>query len=104
MVHKADTSRMTDGQGRRERFAEELRRLRAEAGNPSFRAMASKSRSVSHATLHEAAKGVRFPSWVTTQAFVEACGGDVAQWRERWTAALDETLQPEEESTGQEIT
>lgn len=104
MVHEADTSRATDGQERRERFAEELRRLRVEAGNPSFRAMASKSRSVSHATLHEAAKGIRFPSWVTTQAFVEACGGDVAQWRERWSAVLDETLRPEEEITGKEIT
>jgi hypothetical protein len=50
--------------------------------------MAAKSRSVSHATLHEAAKGSRFPSWTTTQAFVEACGGDVEEWRELWCAAL----------------
>lgn len=76
------------GQEGRDRFAERLRRLRAEAGNPSFRVMASKSRSVSHATLHEAAKGTRFPSWTTTQAFVEACGGDVEEWRGHWCAAL----------------
>ncbi|MFI0404925.1 NBR1-Ig-like domain-containing protein [Actinomadura sp. 3N508] len=76
------------GQEGRDRFAERLRRLRAEAGNPSFRVMAAKSRSVSHATLHEAAKGTRFPSWITTQAFVEACGGDVEEWREYWCAAL----------------
>ncbi|TDB81648.1 hypothetical protein E1264_32430 [Actinomadura sp. KC216] len=76
------------GQDGRDRFAERLRRLRAEAGNPSFRVMAAKSRSVSHATLHEAAKGTRFPSWTTTQAFVEACGGDVEEWREYWCAAL----------------
>ncbi|MBT2213522.1 NBR1-Ig-like domain-containing protein [Actinomadura sp. NEAU-AAG7] len=78
----------TGGQDARDRFAERLRRLRAEAGNPSFRVMAAKSRSVSHATLHEAAKGTRFPSWTTTQAFVEACGGDVEEWREHWCAAL----------------
>ncbi|MEV5576649.1 NBR1-Ig-like domain-containing protein [Spirillospora sp. NPDC052269] len=71
----------------RERFAESLRRLRAEAGNPSFREMAA-SRTVSHTTLHEAARGTRFPSWTTTQAFVEACGGDVEEWRKLWTAAL----------------
>ncbi|TDD31873.1 hypothetical protein E1287_24930 [Actinomadura sp. KC06] len=76
------------GQEGRDRFAERLRRLRAEAGNPSFRVMAAKSRSVSHATLHEAAKGTRFPSWTTTQAFVEACGGDVEEWRGLWCAAL----------------
>ncbi|MFI0373002.1 NBR1-Ig-like domain-containing protein [Actinomadura sp. 1N219] len=76
------------GQEGRDRFAERLRRLRVEAGNPSFRVMAAKSRSVSHATLHEAAKGTRFPSWTTTQAFVEACGGDVEEWRQLWCAAL----------------
>ncbi|GII42436.1 NBR1-Ig-like domain-containing protein [Planotetraspora phitsanulokensis] len=75
---------------RQERFAKELRGLRAEAGNPSFRVMAARSRSVSHATLHEAAKGTRFPSWLTTEAFVEACGGDVDDWRARWREALGE--------------
>jgi len=82
---------------RQERFAKELRGLRAEAGNPSFRVMAAKSRTVSHATLHEAAKGTRFPSWLTTEAFVEACGGDVDDWRTRWREALGEpeTATPE---------
>jgi hypothetical protein len=47
---------------RQERFAKELRGLRAEAGNPSFRVMAAKSHSVSHATLHEAAKGPVSPA------------------------------------------
>ncbi|GAA4577289.1 NBR1-Ig-like domain-containing protein [Planotetraspora kaengkrachanensis] len=75
---------------RQERFAKELRALRAEAGNPSFRVMAARSHSVSHATLHEAAKGTRFPSWLTTEAFVEACGGDVGDWRTRWREALGE--------------
>ncbi|WP_121434609.1 NBR1-Ig-like domain-containing protein [Actinomadura pelletieri] len=85
------------GREARDRFAERLRRLRAEAGNPSFRVMAATSRSVSHATLHEAAKGTRFPSWTTTQAFVEACGGDVEEWREHWCAALGSDAGPSEE-------
>ncbi|TDD64043.1 NBR1-Ig-like domain-containing protein [Actinomadura rubrisoli] len=85
------------GQEARDRFAERLRRLRAEAGNPSFRVMAAAARSVSHATLHEAAKGTRFPSWTTTQAFVEACGGDVEEWREYWCAALGSDAGPSDD-------
>jgi hypothetical protein len=80
----------TPADGRRERqeqFARELRRLRAAAGNPSFRTMSGKAGSVSHTTLHEAAKGIRFPSWPTTSAFVEVCGGDVEDWRARWCEA-----------------
>ncbi|TDD82869.1 hypothetical protein E1293_15775 [Actinomadura darangshiensis] len=76
--------------GRRERqeqFARELRCLRAAAGNPSFRAMAAESGTVSHTTLHDAAKGNRFPSWPTTKAFVEVCGGDVDDWRAQWSEA-----------------
>ncbi|GII57669.1 hypothetical protein Pth03_60580 [Planotetraspora thailandica] len=79
---------------RQERFSEQLRKLRAEAGNPSFRVMAARSRVVSHATLHEAAKGTRFPSWPTTEAFVEACGGDVAEWRKRWSEAFGDPETP----------
>ena len=71
----------------RARFADELRRLRLNAGNPSFRAMASHAHSVSHTTLHEAVTGRRLPTWPTTCAFVEACGGDAAEWRARWQAA-----------------
>ncbi|NKZ02677.1 NBR1-Ig-like domain-containing protein [Actinomadura latina] len=80
----------TPADGRRERqeqFARDLRRLRAAAGNPSFRTMAGKAGSVSHTTLHEAAKGARFPSWLTTSAFVDVCGGDVDDWRARWYEA-----------------
>jgi hypothetical protein len=68
-------------------FAEELRGLRAGAGNPSFRQMARASQSISHTTLHEAATGSRFPSWETTREFVKACGGDESEWRPRWERA-----------------
>ncbi|MFB4305540.1 NBR1-Ig-like domain-containing protein [Actinomadura sp. GTD37] len=85
---EAGSSTPADGRrDREEQFAGELRRLRAAAGNPSFRAMAGKAGTVSHTTLHEAAKGVRFPSWLTTRAFVEVCGGDVDEWRARWYEA-----------------
>ncbi|MFF0371750.1 NBR1-Ig-like domain-containing protein [Micromonospora sp. NPDC005087] len=68
-------------------FAEQLRTLRAAAGNPSFRKMAGRSGRISHTTLHEAAAGTRFPSWETTREFVRACEADEAQWRRGWEDA-----------------
>jgi hypothetical protein len=70
-----------------EDFAASLRKLRDEAGNPSFRDMSGRSKAISHTTLHEAAKGNRLPSWETTVEFVKACGGDPAAYRERWENA-----------------
>ncbi|WP_460444646.1 NBR1-Ig-like domain-containing protein [Angustibacter aerolatus] len=70
-----------------EGFAALLSRLRDDAGTPSFRAMAGRSRAVSHTTLHEAAQGNRLPSWPTTAEFVKACGADPADYRERWEQA-----------------
>ncbi|WP_246257199.1 NBR1-Ig-like domain-containing protein [Amycolatopsis anabasis] len=70
-------------------FAAELRRLRAAAGDPSFRKMAEVSGYVSRTTLHEAAQGVRMPSWDTTREFVRACGGDEAEWKARWQRLQD---------------
>ncbi|NBE82503.1 NBR1-Ig-like domain-containing protein [Micromonospora rubida] len=70
-----------------ERFAEQLRVLRAAVGNPSFRKMAGWSGRISHTTLHEAAAGTRFPSWETTREFVRACEADEVQWRCRWEDA-----------------
>ncbi|MEU6236239.1 helix-turn-helix transcriptional regulator [Kitasatospora sp. NPDC047058] len=70
-----------------ERFAAELRRLRQDAGQPSFRTMAKDAGSISHTTLYEAASGSRLPSWPTTRAYVRACGGDETEWQRRWSAA-----------------
>ncbi|MEV7598091.1 hypothetical protein AB0O91_12005 [Kitasatospora sp. NPDC089797] len=70
-----------------ENFAGQLRTLRLDAGQPSFRTMAKTAGSISHTTLYEAAAGARLPSWPTTRAFVRACGGDEAQWHDRWCAA-----------------
>ncbi|MFI6847606.1 hypothetical protein ACIBJD_23695 [Kitasatospora sp. NPDC050467] len=82
-----------------ESFAAELCRLRREAGQPSFRTMAKKAGSISHTTLYEAASGSRLPSWPTTRAYVQACGGDEAEWRRRWSAATGREAAPENPPT-----
>jgi hypothetical protein len=69
-------------------FAWQLRRLRAEAGRPTYRAMAAVT-SYSAAALSRAAAGERFPTLEATLAFVRACGGDEAEWRLRWRQAHD---------------
>ncbi|MEU9041577.1 MULTISPECIES: helix-turn-helix transcriptional regulator [unclassified Kitasatospora] len=72
-----------------EDFAAELRTLRLDAGQPSFRTMARAVGCISHTTLFEAVTGSRLPSWPTTRAFVRACGGDEEEWHHRWRTAAD---------------
>lgn len=67
-------------------FADQLRQLRAEAGAPSYRELARKVH-YSRTALSEAARGDKLPSLAVTLAFVEACGGDTEQWRQRWLRA-----------------
>jgi hypothetical protein len=69
-----------------QRFAAELRKLRAEAGDPAYRDMAKKVYR-SKTALADAASGHRLPTWDVTRAYVEACEGDVDEWRERWIEA-----------------
>jgi Helix-turn-helix domain len=63
-----------------QQFAADLRRLREEAGNPTYRNLADLT-FFSKSTLSAAASGNRMPSWEVTAAYVAACGGDVEQWR-----------------------
>ncbi|WP_380827233.1 nSTAND1 domain-containing NTPase [Sphaerisporangium rhizosphaerae] len=74
------------------RFAGDLRRLRRQAGQPSYRELGRRAR-YSAAALSEAVAGRRLPSLAVTVAFVAACEGDVEAWRERWRelAASDAT-------------
>jgi hypothetical protein len=72
-----------------QRFAAELRKLRAEAGGPPYREMARRAHA-SKASLSAAASGHRLPTWEVTKAYVRACGGDVAEWSARWSAIRDE--------------
>lgn len=71
-------------------FAGELRLLRAQAGNPTYREMA-RSAMFSSSVLSSAASGNRMPSLPVTLAFVVACGGDEQVWRERWLAVSSGT-------------
>lgn len=67
-----------------EEFMAELKGLRQQAGNPSFRKMAELSGAVSHATLHLTVTGRRLQPWETVREFVRACGGDEAEWCSRY--------------------
>lgn len=71
-------------------FASDLRALRRQAGSPDYRSLGTRAH-LGASTLSEAAKGLRLPTLTVTLAYVEACGGDVEQWRARWTA-LDAAL------------
>jgi WD40 repeat protein/energy-coupling factor transporter ATP-binding protein EcfA2 len=84
-------------------FANALRRLRREAGNPGYRELARRAH-YSPTTLSEAAAGRRLPTLDVTVAYVRACDGDVAEWEARWRAVADwlaTTMDPEPPDTGQ---
>ena len=68
------------------RFACELRQLRAAAGYPSYRRLA-RTAQFAPSVLSSAASGMSFPSLQVTLAYVRACGGDEAEWRDRWQSA-----------------
>jgi hypothetical protein len=63
-------------------FARDLRVLRAKAGL-DYPDMAEKSHYTMR-TLASAAGGLRLPTLPVLIAYVNACGGDVAEWEERW--------------------
>ncbi|MDN5931435.1 MAG: helix-turn-helix transcriptional regulator [Pseudonocardia sp.] len=64
-------------------FACQLRAVRRDNGNPSYRALAQRAH-FSSTTLSEAARGARQPSLEVTVAFVRSCGADATDWTERW--------------------
>jgi transcriptional regulator with XRE-family HTH domain len=65
------------------RFAAELRKLRSQAGSPTYRVMAKRT-GQGASTLSQAAAGDRLPTLPVVLAYVRACGGDVEQWETRW--------------------
>jgi DNA polymerase III delta prime subunit len=67
-------------------FAQELRRLRAGAGSPSYRELA-KQALFSASVLSDAAAGYQLPSLQVALAFAEACGGERGDWERRWRRA-----------------
>lgn len=78
------------GQGPVSAFAHDLRRLRQAAGSPSYRELARLAH-FSATALSAAASGASLPSLAVTLAYVRACGGDVADWEERWTEVSGST-------------
>ncbi|EKX64382.1 hypothetical protein STRIP9103_03581 [Streptomyces ipomoeae 91-03] len=66
-------------------FASRLRRLRIEAGSPTYRDMA-RTAMYSASVLSSAANGHRLPTLQVALAYVAACGGDREEWRRRWLA------------------
>lgn len=77
-----------------QRFAYELRKLRAEAGGPTYRQLAARG-PYSVTALSQAAAGDRLPSLAVALAYAQGCGGDPGAWEWRWRqAAAEEAEQP----------
>jgi hypothetical protein len=74
-------------------FAQQLRDLRQCCGRPTYTTMASRTHYAA-ATLSEAARGVTLPTWEVTAAYVEACGGDLQEWRTRWEQTKETVTGP----------
>ena len=64
-------------------FAHDLRELRRVAGNPKYRALARHA-GYSASSLSAAASGWSVPSLPVTLAYVGSCGGNTAEWEQRW--------------------
>ena len=77
-----------------QRLAAELRKLRAEAGSPTYREMARRT-GVGASTLSQAAGGERLVSLPTLLAYATACGGDTREWEQRWRQAGQDTAAQE---------
>ncbi|WP_217213381.1 helix-turn-helix domain-containing protein [Streptomyces sp. AC550_RSS872] len=73
-----------------QRFAFELRELRAQAGGITYRALARRA-GYSVTTLSQAAAGERLPTLPVALAYAQACGADPARWEARWQEAVAES-------------
>ncbi|MET7436206.1 helix-turn-helix domain-containing protein, partial [Streptomyces sp. NPDC005568] len=73
-----------------QRFAFELRKLRAEADGITYRALAQRA-GYSVTTLSQAAAGEQLPTLPVALAYAGACGGDLAEWEARWEEAVEES-------------
>ncbi|GLW05205.1 hypothetical protein Misp01_03350 [Microtetraspora sp. NBRC 13810] len=76
-----------------QRFAFDLRRLREQAGGPTYRQMAARV-PASVAALSRAAAGDRLPSLPVLLAYVRACDGDPAEWERRWRELENADAEP----------
>lgn len=69
-------------------FAARLRKLREQAGRPTYRDLA-RATHYGIATLSSAAAGRQLPSLAVTLAYVRACGGDEREWKRIWQRTAD---------------
>ncbi|QIQ06569.1 hypothetical protein [Streptomyces liangshanensis] len=69
-------------------FAARLRKLREQAGRPTYRDLA-RTTHYGIATLSSAAAGRQLPSAAVTLAYVRACGGDEREWKLIWQRTAD---------------
>ncbi|MFJ8446731.1 hypothetical protein [[Kitasatospora] papulosa] len=59
--------------------------LHLEAGEPSMRAVASRTGGVvSHSTVHQALSGKRIPRWGSLELIIEALGGEPKEFQSLW--------------------
>ncbi|MFH8294220.1 hypothetical protein [Streptomyces sp. NPDC018059] len=72
-----------------QRLAHDLRKLRVDAGSPTYRAMAERT-PYSAPTLSSAASGQRLPTLPVLLAYAAACGGDPQEWERRWYETVAE--------------
>jgi len=72
-----------------QRFAHELRQLRRQAGERTYREMARRVH-YSVTVLSDAARGERAPSLDVTLAYVRACDGETGDWSRRWWRLQEE--------------
>jgi hypothetical protein len=79
-------------------FAADLRKLRQDAGNPKYLQM-QRLTGRSRTSLAEAAGGDHLATWETVEAYVRACGGNLAEWETRWTNLRETTRVHRGEST-----
>lgn len=80
------------------RFARDLKRVKREAGEPSFRVLHTRSSGVlASATVSRVLSGKAKASWPFTKAYLRACevGDDEIEaiWRPKWVQMMD-VLQP----------
>lgn len=71
-------------------FAVGLRKLRRDAGSPTYDTMARRTGAYSVATLSRAAGGRQLPTLPVLLAYVAACDGNPADWERRWTQVSEE--------------
>lgn len=82
-----------------QRLAHELRKLRVDAGSPTYRAMAQRV-PYSAPTLSAAAAGERIPTLPVLLAYVSVCDGDPEEWERRWYETVAEDARSDTDEGG----